>query len=78
MWVKQGLVKQGMYREQENNHLKWPDHLTAFLNVWKQDCSLMPEDIKSNKYAPDVTRKKGDLPMFESIRGRKSQIQLIQ
>ena len=24
--VKQGLVRQGMYREQENSHLEWPDH----------------------------------------------------
>lgn len=24
-WVKQALVKQGMYREQENWHLGWPD-----------------------------------------------------
>ena len=23
--MKQGLVKQGMYREQENSHLGWPD-----------------------------------------------------
>ena len=24
--MKQGLVKQGMYREQESSHLEWPDH----------------------------------------------------
>ena len=24
--VKQAPVRQGMYREQENSHLKWPDH----------------------------------------------------
>ena len=23
---KQALVRQGMYREQENSHLEWPDH----------------------------------------------------
>ena len=30
MWVKQGLVEQGMHREQENSHLEWPDHTTSF------------------------------------------------
>ena len=24
--VKQALVKQGIFREQESNHLEWPDH----------------------------------------------------
>ena len=24
--TKQGLVEQGMYREQENSHLEWPGH----------------------------------------------------
>ena len=24
--MKQGLVEQGMYREQENSCLRWPDH----------------------------------------------------
>ena len=24
--MKQALVEQGMYREQENSHLGWPDH----------------------------------------------------
>ena len=31
MWVKQALVGQGMYREQENSHLEWPDHTHGFL-----------------------------------------------
>ena len=25
MWVKQALVEQGVYREQENSPLGWPD-----------------------------------------------------
>ena len=25
--MKQGLIKQGMYREQESSHLEWPDHM---------------------------------------------------
>ena len=29
--MKQGLVKQGMYREQESSHLEWPDHSDANL-----------------------------------------------
>ena len=24
--MKQALVEQGMYREEENSHLEWPDH----------------------------------------------------
>ena len=24
--MRQGLVEQGVYREQENSHLGWPDH----------------------------------------------------
>ena len=24
--MRQGLDQQGMYREQENSHLEWPDH----------------------------------------------------
>ena len=24
--MKQGLAEQGVYREQENSHLEWPDH----------------------------------------------------
>ena len=31
MLMKQGLVKQGMYREQESCHLEWPDHSDASL-----------------------------------------------
>ena len=31
MLMKQGLVKQGMYREQESSHLEWPDHSDANL-----------------------------------------------
>ena len=34
--MKQGLVEQGMNREQEYSHLEWPDHianLSVFLNV---------------------------------------------
>ena len=27
--VKQGLVEQEMYKEQENSHLGWPDHAKA-------------------------------------------------
>ena len=30
---KQGLFKQGMYREQENSHLVWPDHTHGFTKV---------------------------------------------
>ena len=29
--VKQALVEQGMYREQENSHLEWPDQARSFL-----------------------------------------------
>jgi len=29
--MKQGLVEQGMYREQDNSHLEWPDHITYTL-----------------------------------------------
>ena len=29
MRVKQGLVEQGMYTEQENSHLERPDHITS-------------------------------------------------
>ena len=40
--MKQGLVKQGMYREQENSHLGRPDHtlhpyvsfMTLTILVW--------------------------------------------
>ena len=31
MWEKQALVKQGMYRKQENNHPEKPDH--TMLNI---------------------------------------------
>ena len=31
--VKQGLVEQGTYREQENSHLEWPDHTHAFTHI---------------------------------------------
>ena len=27
---EKGLVQQGMYREQDNSHLKWPDHTYPF------------------------------------------------
>ena len=30
MYAKQGLVEEGMYREQENSHLEWPDHAKGF------------------------------------------------
>ena len=29
--MKQALVRQGMYREQENIHLEWPDHTMSQL-----------------------------------------------
>ena len=29
--MKQALVGQGMYREQENSHLEWPDHTVGHL-----------------------------------------------
>ena len=32
--MKQVLVQQGMYREQENNHLEWADHKGGFLLQW--------------------------------------------
>ena len=32
--MKQVLVQQGMYREQENNHLEWADHRGSFLPQW--------------------------------------------
>ena len=32
MCEKQGLVEQGMYREQENSHLEWPDHTLVLLD----------------------------------------------
>ena len=38
MWVKQGLVEQGMYRNQENTHLEWPDRtptVICSLSHWK-------------------------------------------
>ena len=35
MWVKQGLVKQGMYQEQENSHLEWPDHTYVHPYVYR-------------------------------------------
>ena len=31
VWVRQKLVEQGMYREQEDSHLEWSDHTGARL-----------------------------------------------
>ena len=31
--MKQRLVEQGMYREQENSHLEWPDHTHTKTNT---------------------------------------------
>lgn len=31
--VKQALVEQGMYREQENSHLELPDYISSINNI---------------------------------------------
>ena len=43
--VKQALVGQGMYREQESKHLEWPDHtpvISALLRVAKPPLAVLP------------------------------------
>ena len=39
--VKQGLVRQGMYREQENSHLEWPDHTCVQSEFFTQISDLI-------------------------------------
>ena len=31
--MKQALVRQGMYREQENSHLEWPDYIRGITST---------------------------------------------
>ena len=37
MWLKLGLLEQGMYREQENSHLEWPIRLCVCLSILRSD-----------------------------------------
>ena len=31
LWMKQALVGQEMYREQDNSHLEWPGHISSII-----------------------------------------------
>ena len=53
MWMKKGLVKQGMYKEQENSHLERPDHTNVYSNllpISKLGCSSSSCWIASVSY----------------------------
>ena len=39
--MKQALGKQGLYREQENSHLGWPDHTLVNYEGYCEDYLLV-------------------------------------
>ena len=55
--MKLALVRQGMYRDQENSHLGWPDHTWAQMNIILMSCNIGPRSsFKSVQRYKDISR----------------------
>lgn len=48
--MKQVLVGQEMYREQENSHLEYPDHVTLFLHLQSGSIKLSHSSKSVSKF----------------------------
>ena len=58
--MKQVLVGQEMYQEQENSHLKYPDHVTLFLHLQSGSIKLSHSSKSVSKFniTPNITHKR--------------------